>query len=337
MNTHQMQVYTYAALAVVAAVVMALLLWPYIGALAVAVTLAVLFRPVYRRVLKALKYRGLASLLTSFFVVLCVLIPISALLVVVAQEARDVYFSIQAGGFGSLENILGDINSYIQGWNPDFEIRSYLEDGISFITSQAGAIFSGTAHFLASIFVGLVVMYYLFKDGARLRQEIIRLTPLEGRLTHSILDRLQATINSVIKGNLLIAFLQGVAVGIGFWIFGIPNAILWGAVGAIAALVPGLGTTLVMGPGVIFLYFASGWGAALGLFLWGAVVVGLIDEVLRPYVIGRDISIHPALVLLAVIGGLSVFGPTGFVLGPLVLSFFLVMVKNFTKIVNTKT
>ena len=127
-------------------------------------------------------------------------------------------------------------------------------------------------------------------------------------------------INSIIRGTLIIAVIQGVMTGIGFAIFGVPSPTLWGSIAAIGALVPGVGTAIVFTPAILFLFFAGNTVPAIGLLVWGIVAVGLIDNFLGPVLVGRGIRIHPLFILFAVIGGIGFFGPMGFLLGPLVVS-----------------
>jgi len=143
------------------------------------------------------------------------------------------------------------------------------------------------------------------------------------------LDKLERSVNSVIKGNLVVAAVQGVMCSAGFIIFGVPSPILWGMTAAVAALVPGVGTSLVIIPAILFLFLTGSVSMALGLFLWGVVAVGLIDNYLGPKLIGKNTNLHPLLVMLSVIGGLLFFGPIGFILGPLTISLFFAIVDIF--------
>ena len=175
----------------------------------------------------------------------------------------------------------------------------------------AGQIFSSISSLLLSLFIFFIALYYLLRDGKRVRQMLIELSPLNDREDEGVFDRLELAVNSVIKGNLVIALVQGVLTTIGFMLFGVPNAILWGTVAAVAALIPGIGTGLVFIPAVAFLFFTGANVPAFGLFIWGALGVGLIDNFLGPKLVGSGMKLHPLLVLLSVLGGLMYFGPAG--------------------------
>ncbi|OQW98324.1 MAG: hypothetical protein BWK74_04780, partial [Desulfobacteraceae bacterium A6] len=127
-------------------------------------------------------------------------------------------------------------------------------------------------------------------------------------------------INSVIKGNLTVAVIQGALTSAGFAVFGIPNAVLWGSVTAIAALIPGVGTSLVLIPAILFLFLSGKFLSGFGLLAWGAGAVGLVDNFLGPKLVGRGMQMHPFIILLSVLGGIGFFGPIGFLLGPLAIS-----------------
>ena len=172
----------------------------------------------------------------------------------------------------------------------------------------------------------LISLFYFLRDGKSFTQYLKILSPLSDRQDEKILSRLFVAVNSVIKGALSIALIQGFLTGIGFWIFGVPNPVLWGSTAAIAALVPNIGTALVLVPAIGFLYLNGEVAQAIGLGIWSITAVGLIDNILGPYLINRGVKIHPLLILLSVIGGLGLFGPVGFLLGPLIISLLFALI-----------
>jgi len=180
---------------------------------------------------------------------------------------------------------------------------------------------SGISSTLLSLGIFFIALYYLLRDGKRMRQTLIKLSPLDDCDDEGVFLRLERSINSIIKGNLVIALIQGVLTAIGFSLFGVAHAVLWGTAAAMAALVPGVGTSLIFIPAVAYLFFIGTTIPAAGLLVWGLLAVGLIDNLLGPRLIGRGMQIHPLLVLLSVLGGLFLFGPAGVFLGPLSLAF----------------
>ncbi|RJR12807.1 AI-2E family transporter, partial [Candidatus Parcubacteria bacterium] len=151
-------------------------------------------------------------------------------------------------------------------------------------------------------------------------------SPLKDGDDEIIATRLGSAVLATVKGNLLIGLIQGAMTGLGFLLFGVPNAALWGSVAAVMALVPGLGTAIVILPAAIFLFLTGDTTGAIGLLVWGIAAVGLIDNFLGPRLVGMGLKLHPLAVFLAVLGGLSLFGPIGFLLGPLTLSVCLALI-----------
>jgi predicted PurR-regulated permease PerM len=138
------------------------------------------------------------------------------------------------------------------------------------------------------------------------------------------------------KGSLFIALIQGCLTGIGFAIAGVPNPALWGSVAMISALIPGIGTSLVLIPGILFLFGTGHPGPGFGLLAWGALAVGLIDNFLSPKLLGRGTNLHPLFILFSVMGGLALFGPLGFLFGPLVLSLWSALISIYQAFILEK-
>jgi predicted PurR-regulated permease PerM len=196
----------------------------------------------------------------------------------------------------------------------------YLEQGLDWLLKNIGGLFSNITKMILNFFIFLIALYYLLKDGQRLKKTIVDLSPLADADDEKIFNMLELAVNSVIKGNLTVAVIQGGLTAVGFAVFGVPNAVLWGTVTSIAALIPGFGTSLVIIPAILFLFFNNEVFHAVGLFVWGGVAVGLIDNYLGPKLVGRGIQMHPFIIFLSVMGGIGFFGPIGFLLGPLTMS-----------------
>ncbi len=200
-----------------------------------------------------------------------------------------------------------------------------MKDALQWIAGHAGDIFSGVSRFILSSFIFLIALYYLLRDGARARRALITISPLPDTEDEAILDQLARAINSIIKGSLVIALIQGVLTTVGLAIFGVPNPALWGMIAAIAALIPGIGTSLVIAPAILYLFAIGHVPQAIGFTAWGALAVGFIDNLLGPKLVGKGMRLHPLLVLLSVLGGLALFGTVGIFLGPLTLSLLFAL------------
>ena len=173
----------------------------------------------------------------------------------------------------------------------------------------------------------LFALFYLLRDGGKLKQGVIMISPLNDQYDEKIFSKLKQAIRSVVVGSLVVSFIQGLLTGIGFFVFGVPNPALWGSFAVVSALIPGIGTSLVLLPGVLYLFFMSTNLHALGLLIWGIVAVGLIDNYLGPTLVNRGVHIHPFLILLSVMGGLVFFGPIGFIAGPLIVALLFALLE----------
>lgn len=314
---------------------------PYLITISVAIAFAVVCQPLYRALLRITRnHERLAAACTILIVGILVLAPMTLLGLQVVQEASLLYEKLSDQDVISgdmLGNLETTIETYVQRYIPSFDLdlETLSRQSLAWFSTHIGAIFTNTLNLFLQIFLGIIALYYLLKDGDRFVEEIISLSPLKDRHDRKIFDRLILAINSTIKGSLFIAVIQGLISGIGFAIFGVPSATLWGGIAAIGALVPGIGTASVIAPVVIYLLTTAGVGPAIGLAIWGVVAVGLVDNFLGPVLVGRGVSIHPMFILFAVIGGIQLFGPLGFILGPLVLSLLFALLDIY-KLMNTE-
>ncbi len=277
---------------------------PFLTALIMAAVFAVVLNPVYAYVRHFMpRYPSLAALLTVLATCVVVLVPLAGVGTQIGIEATGLYQSLTEGNaqeritslVAQLERSLETRIPAVRGMTNDLatNISQYSESGLRWFVQNMGAAFSGIASFFVSLFVFIIALYYLLRDGEVLRNTLIELSPLKDSDDRSIARRLETAVNSVIKGTISIALLQGFLASIGFFIFGLPNSALWGTVAAIAALIPGVGTALVFVPAVGYLALTGSVGAALGLGVWGAIAVGGIDNIVRPYLIGSGTSLHP--------------------------------------------
>ncbi len=306
---------------------------PFFGVIAMSLILAILLSPVFRRIRKGVKRDGLSALLTVAFLVIIIILPLILVTNTIVDQAQQLYTHVSSSDALTSDGITNWVEGKAQRFLPEFTIdtKSYLAGFSSWVVSKLGGIFSGTIDFVLKLALAFVALFYFLRDGEKLKAHIIALTPWSKSKDESFIKSVNTAVRSVVAGSLVIALIQGVLVGIGFAIFGIPNATLWGTVAAVCALVPGVGTALVWIPAVIFLVATGApmW-AIVGQILWSMLLVGLIDNFLGPIILEKGINIHPLLILFSVLGGIQFFGPEGFILGPLVLSILFVLVKMFS-------
>ncbi|MFA6306943.1 MAG: AI-2E family transporter [Patescibacteria group bacterium] len=316
---------------------------PFVSVFILAVIFTVVFQPLYRKILKySFNHEGLAALLTTIIVAVIILTPLIFLSVKILQELRQLYVSlIENGGKDNFINIFNSLSENFRHYfllPKEFSIDfgQYFKEGLNWLLNNLGGLFSNFASILVTSFIFLFSFYYLLKDGQKLKQAIIKYSPLDDTDDEMILNKLELAISSVVKCNFTIAFLQGFLSTVGFMIFGLPNAILWGVAAAIAALVPSVGTSLVFIPAIILMFASGHLFSAVGLLFWGILAVGLIDNFLGPKLIGRGMKLHPLLVLFSVIGGAVFLGPIGFILGPITLSLLFALLHIYFYIINNK-
>lgn len=341
MNKKKSQVYFLLAGLVGVLILSFFIFKPFIYPLVLAIVIATIFYPLHVRILRKVKDRaGIAALLSTLSIIAVVMLPLSLLGTQIFKEAGSLYvFLTSAEGnqiitSGTSHSLEALRETFPALRDVSINVNQYARDFLSWLLPYWGALFSNILKILMSTFIFLISLYYLFKEGHKVRDHLIEISPLEDQYDGVIFEKVGRAINSVVKGNLIVAMVQGALASIGFLIFGIPSAILWGSVAAIAAIIPGFGTALVVIPALVYLFLAGHMVAFFGLMIWGVVAVGLVDNILGPHLVEKGIQIHPLLILLSVLGGLAFFGPMGFLLGPIILSLLFTLAQIYSNIVT---
>lgn len=300
---------------------------PYADALVFGALLGLFFHPLFKKINQSLNSKSLAAFLVVLIILIAILIPSLILGNQIIQEARNLYWHISSnGGIANAVNNLpvkipsffsGDINSRLET-----NIADYLSRIINVILSKLSNVFSSVIQFIIKSVLALLACFYILKEDSAVANFLIKFSPLHHADSRRILNRLKKTSNVIVLGTLFIGLLQGILTGIGFALFGVPNPVFWGAIASVASLVPVLGTGLIIIPAILFLFASNLVLNGILLSIWGLTAVGLIDNLLRPFLVAKETSIHEFLVLLSVLGGLSFFGPVGFVMGPIILCLF---------------
>lgn len=314
----------------VVGLLVALIWWPFWQILALAGIVAVLFSPIYERLNQNFKSPGLAAATSAFLVILIIVLPLWLFGQVLFNELVDVYNKFKMGELSFSSNtfynhLSPQMQSLLNGVSNDVvAMFSKLTSGaFTFIQKML----SNLAIFFMSLFILVFSVFYLLKDSKAIKAVFIDLSPLPADYQHKLVTRIEEAIAGVVKGSFLIALIQGVVGIVGFFIFGVPQPFLWGAAIVIASMVPTVGTALVLIPAVLYLFFVGHTSQALGLVIWGALVVGLVDNFVSPKLIGKNLKMHPLLALLSVIGGIQLFGFLGFLFGPIIMAIFLGLVE----------
>jgi predicted PurR-regulated permease PerM len=198
-----------------------------------------------------------------------------------------------------------------------------VESASGFLINGLQDAAMGTVNFIFMLFILLYTMFFFLLDGHKLLEKILYYLPLEDEDERRLLKRFTSVTRATIKGTAVIGVIQGTAAGIALAVVGIPSAVFWGTVMTVLSIIPGIGTALVWLPAAIILAAQGMWGKAIGLTLFCGLVVGSIDNLLRPRLVGKDTEMHDLMILLSTLGGIALFGITGFIIGPIVAALFV--------------
>lgn len=307
---------------------------PFLTALALSAIIVTICQPLNVAIRKRVprQNKSIAAFLTTMIVLTVIVIPIILVSSLVVRELVSFYQDLDTGALSVQDSFIA-LEATIQDYIPGFEIDlgNQLRNSAEWFTGNLGAIFAGTLSTIFIFFISLIGSFYFFRDGKELLQLVIKASPLPDREDEIIFERMARAVRAVATGTLLVAMIQGTLVALGFALFGIDRAILWGSIASVGALMPGIGTTIVTAPAVIFLFFTGEIFSAVGLLLWSMLIVGLVDNLIGPYLISRGNNLHPFIILISVLGGISLFGPIGFIVGPVIVTLFMVLLEIYNQ------
>ncbi len=329
-NLHKLQPLFFFAILGGIALLALLIFWPFLTTIALSVMMTVVLLPVYTWIRRMIGgSENLAALLTLLFFLIVIMLPLTFIGVQIFQEAQGIYTSLSSSGGSWVSDLSNTMQGYANKIVPGTKINlTAVATTVSgFVVDRLGGFFSGTVNFVVKLALALVALFYFLRDGEKFRAQLQVLSPLPRGEDEKIIQTMKSGINSVVLGSFIIAIIQGAIAGIGFWIFGVPNPTLWGTAAAVASLVPGVGTALVWIPASIYLLAAHSGYAWLGQFLYSIFVVASVDNFVAPYIFARGVQVHPLLILFSILGALSLFGPEGVLLGPLILSLLFALVR----------
>ena len=322
-------------------------LWPLAGAVLWAMFLAIVFFPMHQYVRRRVVRRrsNLAAFLTMLSIVLMVILPLSLVSASVVEQASMLYQNIKSGQMQPaqwLQRMMDGLPDWVQSILARFglfDLPAVLQRAGELLTRSSQAITSSlvgigqvTLEFVVSFFIMLYVLFFLLRDGSALTASIERAVPLRPAQTRKLLSQFVTVVRATVKGNVVVAVIQGALGALAFWVLDIPGPALWGSLMAVLSLLPAVGAALVWGPVALYQLFTGYLLEGLGLIAWGVLVIGLVDNVLRPILVGRDTRMPDYLVLVATVGGISLFGLNGFVIGPVIAALFLVCWKLLTDV-----
>ncbi len=337
MNSPQLQRGVFLALLAAVTVAFLWVLMPFFGAVLWGVSLAILFTPLYRRLLRRMPGKPNAAALSTLAICLfIVILPIAMIGVSLVQEVVQVTQKIRSGQINFADyfqqilaampqwvmNIFNRFNlGDMEAWQA--RISAGAAQGSQLIASQALTIGQNTFDFLVSFFVMLYLLYFFVRDGANLSKTMREALPLAQPHTEYLLNKFITVIRATVKGNVAVAVAQGTIGGLAFWFLGVQGALLWAVLMAFLSLLPAVGAALIWGPVAIY-FIATGhfWQGGILIFV-GVFVIGLVDNILRPVLVGKDTQMPDYIVLMSTIGGMAIFGINGFVIGPVIAALFM--------------
>jgi predicted PurR-regulated permease PerM len=311
--------------------------WPFLEPLLLGALLAGLFHPLYRWITRLVGGRqSFGAVLALLVLFILVLVPVSAFLGIVVQQALSVSDQaipwlrqhVGAASTFNLHDWLVQRFPTLADYVPSQEqllqqAGTAAKSAGTFLVTVLSRMTATTAALILNLFIMLYAMFFFFKDGQKILERIFYYLPLSDEDETRMLARFTSITRATIKGTVVIGIIQGALAGIAFWMAGIQGAAFWGTIMTILSIVPGIGAALVWVPAVIILFVNGQYVAATLLLAWCAAVVGTIDNFLRPALVGRDAKMPDLLILIGTLGGLFLFGPIGFIVGPIVCGLFL--------------
>lgn len=325
------------ALLLAVSLAMAYILLPFYGAIMWGSIIALLFTPLYRRLLPHVGHRpNLAALSTLLMVLLMVVLPLLLVAASLASEAATVYQRLQSGELNPAQyfrHVFDALPGWVTAVLDRFGLVSFntlqrrltaaLTQGSQFIATETFSIGQNTFEFVANVFITLYLAFFLIRDGNAVLRAVWQAVPLAPVHKWVLLEKFTTVVRATVKGNLLVAVIQGALGGLGFWYLGVSGALLWAVLMAFLSLLPAIGAGLVWLPVAVYFLLAGAVWKSLALVAYGVLVIGLVDNLLRPILVGKDTRMPDYVVMITTLGGMAVFGINGFVLGPVIAAMFI--------------
>jgi len=310
---------------------------PIVFAIISGILLAYILYPFYNWILKKLKREFLSALLVCLLLLIAIVGSVTLILSSLINQAINLYFILQNINLSEtlikiLPNFLStELSSTIAG-----SLNTFISKALAYGLSQSGEFILNLPVILLQLFVAIFIFFFALKDGKKAIEYLKSLDFLEKEIQEKFFEQFKNITYSVLMGQIVVGFIQGLIAGIGFFIFKVPNALLLTLLTMFVAIIPFIGAWLGWAPVVIYLFSVGRTGAAIGLLIYGLLIVSLIDNILRTIIVSRKTKINSAIVIMGMIGGLFAFGVLGLIIGPLVLAYVLLVIEIYKK-KNIKT
>jgi len=292
---------------------------PFISALLASVILAYIFYPVYARINKRINNTNLSAVITTIFLIVILILPVLFVADNIIEE------TIKINKEGQVQKIL-DFSFQVIG--PDFALfmDSLIKEAALYIKEISSGLLTSIPNFILNIFIMFFTIFFLFRDGKDIIKNLERL-PIKKHQKEVLFGQFKVVSKAVLYGWFIAALIQGILGAIGFAVVGISNPIFWGVVMAILAMIPVIGTPIIWAPAGIWLVYSGSMIKGIGLLIYGLLFISTIDNFIKPVIIGKKTKIHTVTIFLGIIGGIKLFGITGIVIGPLILSYLTALIK----------
>lgn len=310
---------------------------PFFFAIFWAVLLSAVFAPLNGWLRRKIANRNLSAGLTLMAVLIMLILPVGFVLTLLVGETIDLYQSINSNGKAWMDTLTGIFNSVIshpllarfnldQQWMTDKSVE-FLKTATEFLFKNLSALTQNTLLFLVQFAVMIYCLFYFMRDGERLMDTVARYVPVDEQHIRTLISEFVLTSKATLKVTFVIGGIQGFLGGVIFYVTGIERALVWGVLMIGCSIIPALGSAIIWAPaGIIMLLLGHIW-QGVTILVFGAFVISMVDNLLRPILLGNDIQMHPLLIFLSTLGGIAVFGFSGFVLGPVIAAFFLAIWK----------
>lgn len=340
----ELQQKTFLTLLILVSLAFGWILLPFYGAVFWAAVLAIIFIRPHRWLLARMhQRRNLAALLTLTLCMVVVILPLTLIGMSLVQDAAQVYDRIRSGEINFsvyFQEILNTLPQWLLGLLDRFDLLNFstLQERLSasamqgsqYIATRAINIGQNTFDFAISFGIMLYLLFFLLRDGATLVGRIRDAIPLSAHYKRTLFSKFTTVIRATVKGNIAVAATQGALGGLIFWFLGVQGALVWAVLMAFLSLLPAVGAAIVWLPVAIYFLVTGAIWQGVTLIVFGVVVIGLVDNVLRPILVGKDTKMPDYVVLISTLGGMSLFGLNGFVLGPVIAALFIAAWDLFT-------
>jgi predicted PurR-regulated permease PerM len=297
-------------------------MWPIALSVIGGLILGYIFYPVYKVVLRVVKEKNISALIIVLLILFLIFIPLWFLFPVVSSQIFDAYLYTQKVDFSSLlsgilpEAVSKDTTSLVNG---------FISNLVNSLFSKFSQILLNIPDLLLQAAVILFVFFFAMRDGEKMKEFAKGISPFAPHTEESISKQFKEITGSVIYGHIVVGIIQGLLTGAGLYLFGVPQVLLLTLLACLASVMPIIGAWLIWIPAVVYLLISGHTEAGVALFLWGAILVSWVDNILRPYIVSRRSNVNSGIVLVGMIGGLLIFGVLGLILGPLILSYLIVL------------